>query len=228
MSAQRRTATPHLLLLALCTSATAASAASLPFINELHYDNSGGDEGEGVELLAQAGTQLTDWSLVLYNGSNGTVYDSIALDGVIEAQSEGVGTLFFALPGMQNGPDGIALVAPDATVVQFLSYEGSFLATDGPAATLLSLDIGVAEGTDTDLGTSLQLVGSGRTPDDFDWIAGAAASYGALNLGQEITAVPVPGNLALLSSAFLGLLGLRRKRLFAPQGHEAPAQGTPR
>ncbi|MEO0424110.1 MAG: hypothetical protein AAF184_17360 [Pseudomonadota bacterium] len=204
-----------LFSLALCLSATAASAATLPFINELHYDNSGGDEGEGVELLARAGTQLTDWTLVLYNGSNGAVYDTIALDGEIEAQSEGLGARFFALPGMQNGPDGIALVAPDATVVQFLSYEGSFLATDGPAATMLSLDIGVAQGTDTALGTSLQLVGSGRSAEDFDWIAGAAASYGALNVGQEITAVPLPGNLALLSSAFVGLLGLRRRRVAA-------------
>ncbi|MEM9384124.1 MAG: hypothetical protein AAGA68_03625 [Pseudomonadota bacterium] len=218
MSVNSRWIAPSLLSPVLGLLASGATAASLPFINELHYDNAGGDEGEGVELLAAAGTSLADWTLALYNGSNGAVYETIVLEGVVEAQSDGVGTVFFAVSGLQNGPDGIALVAPDATVVQFLSYEGSFSATDGPAATMLSVDIGVAEGTDAAIGTSLQLVGRGRAPADFEWIGGATASYGALNVGQEIAAVPLPGNLALLGSAFAGLLGLRRAQTYRRRG----------
>ncbi len=212
------------LALLLCALAANAFGASWPFINELHYDNAGSDQGEGVELLAAAGTNLSGWSLALYNGSNGALYDLVPLGGTVDEQSEGLGTAFFAVPGLQNGPDAIALVAPDATVVQFLSYEGSFAATDGPADTLTSTDILVVEDTDTPLGTSLQLIGRGREADDFRWVAGVEASYGELNAGQEIAAVPLPPGLPLLGAAVAGLLGLRR----SAHRDKAPAHGTPR
>ena len=52
----------------------------------------------------------------------------------------------FPTNGIQNGePDGIALVAPNGTVVEFLSYEGSFVAASGPAQGLRSVDILVVE-----------------------------------------------------------------------------------
>ena len=38
------------------------------FISEFHYDNAAADEGEFVEVTAPAGTDLTGWSIVLYNG----------------------------------------------------------------------------------------------------------------------------------------------------------------
>ena len=41
-----------------------------PFINEFHYDNSGTDAGEAIEIAGPAGTNLTGWTLVLYNGTN--------------------------------------------------------------------------------------------------------------------------------------------------------------
>ena len=40
-----------------------------PFINEIHYDNVGTDSGEAIEVAGPAGTDLTGWSLVLYNGA---------------------------------------------------------------------------------------------------------------------------------------------------------------
>ncbi|KAA3636123.1 MAG: hypothetical protein DWP92_10010, partial [Armatimonadetes bacterium] len=63
---------------------TAASAAGVPvFINEIHYDNVGTDTGEFVEVAGTAGTDLAGWTIALYNGSNGTVYNTINLSGVI-------------------------------------------------------------------------------------------------------------------------------------------------
>lgn len=116
------------------------------FINEIHYDDAGADTGEGVEIAGVAGTDLTGWSLVLYNGNGGASYGTIALAGVIDDEDDGYGALGFAVPGLQNGsPDGVALVDGDGRVVQFLSYEGSFTATNGPAQGLTSTDIGVAE-----------------------------------------------------------------------------------
>lgn len=70
-------------------------------------------------------------------------------------------TTSYATNGIQNGsPDGIALVN-GTTVVQFLSYEGTFAAVDGPASDMTSVDIGVSEPGSTPIGFSLQLRGTG-------------------------------------------------------------------
>ncbi|WP_281826889.1 ExeM/NucH family extracellular endonuclease [Jannaschia rubra] len=141
-------------------------------INEIHYDNAGADTGEFIEVAGAPGTELTGWSLVLYNGSNGTVYDTIALSGTIGD----AGVADFDAVGLQNGaPDGIALVTPDGTVAEFLSYEGVLTATDGPATGLTSSDIGVAEGSGTEVGQSLQRQADGT------WTGPAGATRGAAN-----------------------------------------------
>src|SRR5690606_35209169 len=49
------------------------------WVNEIHYDNSGADADEGVEIAGTAGTDLAGWRLVFYNGSGGAVYDVVAL-----------------------------------------------------------------------------------------------------------------------------------------------------
>jgi predicted extracellular nuclease len=69
--------------------------------------------------------------------------------------------------------------------VQFLSYEGTFVAVGGPADGQTSTDIGVAEDSNTPIGSSLQLVGSGTTYEDFTWAAPSPATFGAFNAGQS-------------------------------------------
>ena len=39
------------------------------FINEIHYDNDGTDVGEFIEIAGPAGTSLSGWKIVLYNGN---------------------------------------------------------------------------------------------------------------------------------------------------------------
>ncbi|HEU4490021.1 MAG TPA: hypothetical protein VFR74_04040, partial [Jiangellales bacterium] len=103
----------------------AAPAAAVPgndstvWINEFHYDNTGTDEGEFIEVAGPAGTDLTGWRIVRYNGNdatNGVVYTSPAeiapLAGVIPDQQAGYGTAVveYLSNGLQNGPrDGFAL-----------------------------------------------------------------------------------------------------------------------
>jgi endonuclease I len=173
------------LLGALCSVAQTATADV--FINELHYDNLNTDSGEAVEILAPAGTSLTGWSVVLYNGSDGRRYATFTLSGMVVDQCAGFGTATVAAPGMQNGgPDGLALVDAGGNLVQFLSYEGSFTASDGPAAGAGSQNIGVAESSSTPAGHSLQLAGTGSAYADFAWQAPAASSFGACNAGQTL------------------------------------------
>ena len=164
------------------------AAATSVFINEIHYDNTGTDTGEAVEVAGPAGTNLAGWQLVPYNGATGQTYAPIIdLTGTIPNQQSGFGTLSFAILGLQNGsPDGIALVN-GSSVVQFLSYEGSFVATNGPASGMTSTDIGVSEnGTET-VGQSLRLTGSGCMYEDFTWASPATATFGAVNTGQTPT-----------------------------------------
>jgi hypothetical protein len=161
--------------------------AAAVFINELHYDNTGTDAGEAIEIAGPAGTDLSGWSLVLYNGANGAVYNTAALTGVIPNQQNGFGTVAIAYPtnGIQNGsPDGVALVNSGSTVVQFLSYEGSFTALGGPAVGLTSVDIGVSESGSGPIGNSLQLAGVGSQSPDFLWQPEGVSSFGAINAGQ--------------------------------------------
>ncbi|MDN5923584.1 MAG: endonuclease [Xanthomonadales bacterium] len=176
-----------------CNSGQSFGSAAPPevFVNEVHYDNAGADSNEGVEIAGPAGTSLSGWSLVLYNGSNGQSYATTSLSGSIPGNCAGTAEgVVVAAPGaIQNGgPDGLALVDASAQVVQFLSYEGSFTATNGPAAGMTSTDIGVAETNNTASADSLQLSGSGSAYADFTWGGPSAASLGACNAGQQFSA----------------------------------------
>ena len=158
------------------------------FVNEIHYDNDGTDANERIEIAAPAGTSLAGWKLALYNGGDGKAYATINLSGTVPNQCGGHGTLAFNATGLQNGaPDGLALVDASGGVVQLLSYEGVFAATDGPAAGRAATDIGRSESTGVTASQSLQLRGTGTRYADFAWAAASAASFGACNSAQTFS-----------------------------------------
>ncbi len=162
-----------------------APIAGLPWINELHYDNAGSDRNEFVEIAGPTGLDLMGWLLVGYNGATGSVYRTVQLSGVIPDQQARMGTLAFDFAGLQNGPsDGIALVDPDGTVVEFLSYEGAFTAVNGPSEGRLSVDIGVSESKRTSARESLQKSGNGRSSSEFTWQPESRSTKGRQNTGQ--------------------------------------------
>lgn len=162
------------------------------FINEIHYDNVGADVGESVEVVATAGEDLTQYRIVLYNGGNNLQYDDDTLPaGQLATCGAQVrfGRISYPQDGLQNGAnDGVALVGPGNSVIQFLSYEGVLTPTDGPAAGMTSTDIGVAEPSTTPVGQSLQLTGSGTSYTHFTWLAPATSTFGACNNGQTFGA----------------------------------------
>jgi len=166
----------------------------MAWINEFHYDDASTDQGEFVEIAGVAGTDLTGWKIVLYNGSNGATYGERLLNGTIADQQNGFGTVSFGYPvnGLQNGaPDGLALVDPTGAVVQFLSYEGVITATNGPAAGMTSIDVGVSEPGNAE-GTSIGLTGSGDEAGDFIWTLNSDDTPGGANNGQSFGAAPPP------------------------------------
>jgi VCBS repeat-containing protein len=176
------------------------------FINEIHYDNVGGDTGEFIEIAGAAGTNLAGWQIVLYNGANGQSYAPLTtLSGTLANQQNGFGTVSVAIPGLQNGnPDGIALVDNLGTVVQFISYGGSFTAANGPAAGQTSVNIGLTESSTSPIGGSIGLVGSGTSAADFSWAVLGNDTPGAGNVGQTFGGVvPQPGTIGIADASVI-------------------------
>lgn len=170
-------------------SPSLANPTSTVFINEILYDINGTDTGEFIEVAAPAGTNMANYSIVLYNGSGGAVYDTDALSGTTTNQQGGYGTVSISYPsnGIQNGaPDGIALInTATNTLVQFLCYEGTFVGVGGLANGVTCTDIGVSQSGTNAAGTSLQLQGTGTTYGDFTWNATSIANtQNAPNTGQ--------------------------------------------
>jgi hypothetical protein len=191
-----------------------ASASAQVRISEFHYDNTGADAGEAVEVSAPAGTDLTGWQVVLYNGSGGASYGALNLSGIVPATCGDRGVVVVPGPstGIQNGaPDGLALVNAGGTLVEFLSYEGVFAATNGAASGITSVDIGVLEVGNEPLGTSLSRNAAGV------WSGPAAHSFGLCNDNGDVeppaevasvtvapltVTVTVGGSTTLVASAF--------------------------
>ena len=168
----------------VCPDANGGGGQAEPaaWINEFHYDNQGADQGEFVEVAANF--DASGYKVVLYNGSNGTVYETLVL-----ASPTMVGGVYYFVvsDSVQNGsPDGIALTDASDSLIQFLSYEGAFMGVGGPADSVMSTDVGVSEVSNTPIGESLQLVGTGSAYGDFTWSGPMAETPGAANTGQTI------------------------------------------
>lgn len=112
----------------LNTGQVITGSPTLPWINELHYDNTGGDTGEFVEIAGPAGLDLSDYSIEFYNGNGNSLYATIDLTGQIidDEGGTGFGAISVAGPsgGIQNGaPDGLALVRNASTPIAFTSCQ---------------------------------------------------------------------------------------------------------
>ncbi|MGB7337290.1 MAG: ExeM/NucH family extracellular endonuclease, partial [Phototrophicaceae bacterium] len=169
--------------------------AAIVFINEIHYDNISTDVNESIEIMGTANADLSNYSIVLYNGSNNETYgNTINLSGTLTDQCNGYGFSTIVLPanGLQNGsPDGLALVENSTnTVIEFLSYEGTMTAANGPAVGLTSTDIGVTESNSTTpIGFSLQLGGDVVTGVGLAWQAPQDETPNAINTNQTVDGI---------------------------------------
>lgn len=175
---------------------TPAALAGTPWINEFSYDTAATNDtgGEYVEVIVPAGVNISTLSLVLYNGNGGASYRTDAFIGntnvTSTALNNGYTAYLFTYPAttsglFQNGaPDGMAL-CNGSQVVQFLSYEGTFSATNGCASGITSTDVSVSQTNAAD-GTSLQLSGTGNKYADFTWNTSAPSTRGAVNTGQTL------------------------------------------
>jgi len=198
--------------LMLASTAMGSFIDSQVFVNEFHYDNDGSDVDEFVEVVAPATfSDLASVALTLYNGGTGGAYGGpVALSSFTRRELLD-GFAFYTLDvSLQNGaPDGLALAMSDE-VLQFLSYEGAFAATDGVAVGLTSTDIGVWQPPTTPRGSTLQLTGRGDSYADFAWQLLDPGTYGSVNGRQSF--VPEPATLITWSVALAALALARCRR----------------
>lgn len=163
------------------------------FINEIHYEDSGPDGNEGVELVGPAGTDLSNYRLTLYDGATGNMGASFIRTAIIPDEGNGYGAVWISTPGIENGsPDGISLanITAGVTLLQFLSYEGSFVAVGGDADGVPSEPISAQESDGTSEIQSIQLSnGAGFCPESFEWIGPVPQSQGLINDGQFFATV---------------------------------------
>ncbi|MFI7675804.1 ExeM/NucH family extracellular endonuclease [Actinophytocola sp. NPDC049390] len=177
---------------AVSASTAQAVEPTAPFLSEIHYDNAGTDTGEALEIEAPVGFDLSGWQLALYNGNGGGVYNTRTLSGTVP--DAGVVVATYPTDGLQNGsPDAVALVRPDGTVAEFLSYEGPLTATNGPANGTTATDIGVAEGSATPVGYSLQKI-------DGTWREAAQNTFGTRNSAGDPDPDPVGCDLTVTNT----------------------------
>lgn len=177
-----------LILILISTLLTAQNA----WINEFHYDNTGIDADELIEIVIEdAGTYtISDFTVYLYSGADGLTYDNKDLSLYTMGDTEGDFTFYYYMypvNGIQNGdPDGIALLYQGNLIPgQFLSYEGTFTAVDGPIIGESSVDMGFSQSSSTPTGVSLQLTNAGMQYSDFNWMAPTPFTIGSLNNGQS-------------------------------------------
>ncbi|QIK66168.1 ExeM/NucH family extracellular endonuclease [Nocardioides sp. HDW12B] len=164
-----------------------AAAPTAPYISEIHYDNTGNDVDEFVEVTLPPGTSSEGLSLVLYNGTSSAnaapSYDTDAVTARTAPADESLAVAVgYPANGLQNGErDAIALVR-GGQVLEFLSYEGVTTAGGGPAAGSTSTDIGVREAGTEPVGQSLQRTYDAAS-DRLVWSGPAPASKGQVNAG---------------------------------------------
>jgi cysteine-rich repeat protein len=186
---------------------TVAGGGSL-VINEVDYDNPGGDTTEFVEIFngGTAAVDLTNLAVVLVNGNGNVEYRrfnlvdvgaSLPAGGYIVIANSSVtpaaGALHLIVPIaqdiVQNGaPDGLAIIdVVSLTVIDALSYEGAITAATitgfpGTVSLVEGATTSVADDTAT---ATLALIRSPNGTDTnnamADWAASTALTPGAAN-----------------------------------------------
>lgn len=161
------------------------------FINEFHYDNEGTDTNEFVEVVVPVAiTDISNIKVSLYNGATGKKYagETSLTNYTLGSTSNGHKYYYKDYSSIQNGPDAIFIKYYTNGDYLFLSYEGSFMATDGPASSLTSTDIGLAESDPgTPINSSLYLAGTGSEYSDFTWaVSFGTNTKGTANNGQNL------------------------------------------
>ncbi len=170
-------------------------------INEIDYNQPGTDTSEYIELFGTPDLSIIGTRILFYNGDTGTLYRTITLNGSLPADGiyvvgslnvPNLDQLEFTTEGIQNGPDGLALLSAENVLLDAIAYGQTFIAFDGPVAGAILEDIRVADDAPSDANASAEVAlqripnGTGEWRATSDLGAGPDGTPGALN------AIPLP------------------------------------
>jgi len=152
-------------------------------IHEIDYDQPGVDNAEFVEIRLASSDNPAHFRMTLYNGATQSSYETVLLNDA-DVTCTTVGPFQYCVwdpsgnNNIQNGdPDGLSLYNINTTtLIEFLSYEGTFTASGGDANGVGSTDIGVSESNSTGADLSLQ-----REEDGANWFGPSGATPGGPN-----------------------------------------------
>lgn len=169
--------------------------AQSAFINEVNYMASD-PAGNGVEIAGESGENVQGWSVVLYQ-LDGTVDQVETLEyKLIPSQQNGYGTVWYEMEQLSGG-QGLALVNPTGSVVQFIGIGAATLtgitASEGPASGMTT----EYAGTQLLPNQSLQLTGTGLELLDFAWSLPLSFTPGTVNTNQSFGGSLLGGYLGL-------------------------------
>jgi endonuclease I len=169
------------------------------WINEFHYENRGVDEDEFVEIGCNTAVDVSNYMIFLYGKDGKMRIDGTGMTEIKILQGQCTPDTFvfqdYGTNNLVNKGMGIALVDATEKLLDFISYEGTVVGRDGPAAGSSSTDVVVEQSNrSTSKDESIQLVnkvGATRTCEktDFEWKL-QTRSKGKRNNGQTINCSP--------------------------------------
>jgi VCBS repeat-containing protein len=167
------------------------------WVNEIDYYHANGETGgKYVEIVGEAGTDLSGWKI--YDAISTGVASTTTIGAVTLADNgNGFGVAKIDISVLQDGHrgTGLALEDPEGHLVQLIGYGTESITMpvgSGAASGMTTSPIGVSEYSD--YGTSVQLTGTGNKVSDFTWTV-ASMSGGTLNAGQTLTSANTPPSL---------------------------------
>lgn len=173
------------------------SCSSPVFINEIHYRNTGDDEGQFVELAGPVDTSLDGFTVVIYldtvingiDGSQPVVFDSNSVLAAVPGSA--LGMLSFDAGGLPAFQGSVGLADAAGAVCDFISYSGvlTSIAVGTFPAGVESEDIGLTETESTPVGASLGRIDGGE--DAAVWAAFDVNSRGQRNPGTRPFSCPI-------------------------------------
>lgn len=190
-------------------------------INEVRADDDGSDESEFIELIGIAGTDLTDYQIVHYNGASSSDTDifthtigsfTLPDDGITDTNANSLGfyvlgtasfttgTDEFISDALQNGPDGIVLYDDEGNIIDAVAWEGEGDLTDDDPGTVTTSGTPEADNylhvtIDDDSGdNSLQAPNDVVGDNGSGWTL-AAATIGSINIGQTSGSVIINSSI---------------------------------
>ena len=144
----------------------------------------------------ETGQDVSQLYMELYNGETGESYGDTLVASTDGTQGTddvgGLSFVVFSTPDIRSIASGNGVAVVDGLtdrVFDFISYDGQFVATNGAANTIESVDIGVSQADiiSSDGILSLQLSGLGCLGSDFTWEIPQLQTPGGLNRQQTAT-----------------------------------------